>query len=113
MNKYAVKIIGTQFITHDVKQFTVERPPDYNFIPGQATDVSINAPEWKDNTHPFTFTGLQEWNYLEFTIKIYPNPKGMTHQLGRLKAGDEVIIQDAFGQYNTEAWESLLQAVQV
>ena len=85
--EHIVKILETQFITHDVKRFVVERPKDYDFIPGQATDVSLNLPEWKDNLHPFTFTGLREWDYLEFMIKIYPERHGITEMLGRTNAG--------------------------
>jgi ferredoxin-NADP reductase len=97
MSEHVVKILKTQYITHDVKRFTVERPAGYDFVPGQATDVSINLPEWKDNLHPFTFTGLQEWKHLEFTIKIYNNANGMTHQLGKMNSGAELILHDVFG----------------
>jgi ferredoxin-NADP reductase len=97
MAKHIVKILETRFITHDVKRFVVERPKGYDFMPGQATDVSINHPDWKDNLHPFTFTGLREWENLEFTIKIYHNKKGMTHQLGKMNSGAELILHDVFG----------------
>src|ERR1043165_8991093 len=97
MSEHVVKILEAHFVTHDVKRFVVERPKGYDFIPGQATDVSINLPEWKDNLHPFTFTGLKEWKNLEFTIKIYANPKGITHQLGKMNSGSELILHDVFG----------------
>lgn len=98
MEKYIVKILEAGFITHDVKRFKVERPPGYDFIPGQATDVAVNLPEWKHEFRPFTFTGLREWNYLEFMIKIYPKHNGVTKQLGMANAdGDEIIIGDVFG----------------
>jgi len=102
MEQYIVKILEAGFITHDVKRFKVERPPDYNFIPGQATEVSVNLPEWKSEKRPFTFTGLREWNYLEFMIKIYPKHNGVTKQLGMANADDELIVRDVFGtiQYN-------------
>lgn len=97
MNQYIVKILESGFITHDVKRFVVERPPGYDFVPGQATDVSVNIPKWKNEKRPFTFTGLREWNYLEFIIKIYPKRKGVTEQLGRANDGAELIIADPFG----------------
>ena len=98
MEQYIVKILEAGFITHDVKRFVVERPPGYDFIPGQATEVSVNTPEWKNESRPFTFTGLREWNYLEFMIKIYPKHNGVTKQLGMANAdGDELIIRDVFG----------------
>ncbi len=97
---YVVKVLKAQFITHDVKRFVVEKPAGYNFIPGQATEVSINLPEWKDEKRPFTFTSLQDEDYLEFMIKIYHDHNGMTAQLGRTNAGDELIIRDVWGAIN-------------
>src|SRR5262249_39397058 len=44
-----------------------------------------------------TFTSLNEYPYLEFTIKSYPDRKGVTDQLYRLNAGDELIIHDVWG----------------
>lgn len=104
MTKQIVKILSTEQVTHDVKRFTVERPAGYDFIPGQANDVSINLPDWKDELRPFTFTGLNTREHLEFTIKIYPDHHGVTEQLGKLKAGDELILHGVFGtiQYRGE-----------
>ena len=92
-----VKILETRQVTHDVKQFRVEKPKGYQFVPGQATDMSINQPEWKDNKHPFTFTGLNADPFLQFTIKGYPDRHGMTELLHQLKPGDELIIRDVWG----------------
>jgi ferredoxin-NADP reductase len=92
-----VKILEIKEVTHDTKQFRLEKPKGYHFIPGQATDVSINRPEWKDNKHPFTFTGLNEDPFLQFTIKRYPDRHGMTDQLHRLQPGDELIVRDVWG----------------
>jgi ferredoxin-NADP reductase len=92
-----VKILEIKQVTHDVKQFRVEKPKGYQFIPGQATDMSINAPEWKDNKHPFTFTGLNADPFLQFTIKRYPDHHGMTDQLHRLEPGAQLIVRDVWG----------------
>jgi len=97
MNSYIVKILEAFFITHDVKRFLVEKPEGYDFIPGQATDVSINLPQWKDILRPFTFTCLREMKYLEFTIKIYNERNGVTKMLGRMNKDDELILHDVFG----------------
>lgn len=98
--KYVVKILDTEFLTHNVKQFKVEKPHGYKFKPGQATEISINQPAWKEEKRPFTFTSLNEWEYLEFTIKIYEDHQGVTNELGKLVAGDELIIHDVFGAIN-------------
>ena len=92
-----VKIKSIGQVTHDVKQFVVEKPKGYSFTPGHATDVSINKEEWKDEKRPFTFTSLDESEDLEFTIKIYPDHDGVTEQLAKLKPGDELIVRDTWG----------------
>lgn len=97
MNEYPVKILECSYINHDVKRFIVEKPPGYTFIPGQATVVSIDLPEWKNELRPFTFTSLNEWPYLEFTIKIYNDRHGVTDQLGKTNAGARLLLHDIFG----------------
>jgi ferredoxin-NADP reductase len=100
MEEHIVKILSIQQVTHDVKRFQVEKPPGYSFIPGQATDVSINIDGYRDKKRPFTFTSLNSDTYLEFTIKIYPERKRVTNQLNTLKTGDELIIRDVWGAIN-------------
>jgi len=97
MEEHIVKILDIGQVTHDVKRFRVEKPEGYSFIPGQATEVSVNTPELKDEKRPFTFTCLNREPYLEFTIKIYPSHKGVTNELGKLKPGAELIIRDVWG----------------
>ena len=97
MSEHIVKVLESNFVTHDVKRFLVEKPLGYTFIPGQATDVSINLPEWKDQLRPFTFTGLNNWEHLEFMVKIYTDHPGVTNMLARVNEGDELILHDVFG----------------
>ena len=94
---YIVKLLEINDVTHDVKSFRFEKPLNYTFIPGQATDVSINKPGWEEKMRPFTFTSLNEYPYLEFTIKRYADHNGVTNQLHHLKKGDELIIRDVWG----------------
>jgi ferredoxin-NADP reductase len=95
--EHIVKIINVENVTHNVKRFTLSKPENYIFTPGQATDIVINKPEWLKERRPFTFTGLNEWDHLEFTIKIYDDHDGVTNQLGKLKVGDELILHDIWG----------------
>lgn len=95
--EHIVKILGTEFVTHNVKRFKLSKPDNYTFQPGQATDIVINHPNWKAERRPFTFTGLNDWDHLEFTIKIYDDHDGVTNALGKLKAGDELILHDVWG----------------
>jgi len=92
-----VAILSITPVTHDVKCFRLQKPEGYNFEPGHATDVSINKPELKNETRPFTFTALQDAPYLEFTIKRYPDRHGITDKLHQLRVGDELIIRDTWG----------------
>ena len=95
---HIVKIISTRYVTHNVKQFNVEKPKGFKFKPGHATDLSINQGKWKKKKNPFTFTSLNSDPQLQFTIKIYPDSKeGVTQHLSELKPGDELIISDAWG----------------
>ncbi len=78
--------------------------PTIHSYRGQATEVSINDNKWKTERRPFTFTSLNEWDHLEFTIKIYSDHDGVTNQLGQLKTGDELLLHDVWGaiQYKGE-----------
>lgn len=100
MEEHIVKILDITPITHDVRRFRVEKPAGYTFLPGQATEVSVIKPEWKDEKRPFTFTALNSAPYLEFTIKIYTSRNGVTNELGKLVKGDELIIRDVWGAIN-------------
>ena len=104
MEEHVVKILKVEPVTHNVRRFTVEKPAGYHFIPGQATELSINKPLWTDQKRPFTFTSLNSWPDLEFTIKIYNDHDGVTRKLGTLKNGDELILRDPWGaiQYQGE-----------
>ena len=95
--EHVVKILGTEFVTHNVKRFKLSKPGNYTFQPGQATDIVINHPDWVAERRPFTFTSLNDWDHLEFTIKIYDDHNGVTNALGKLKAGDELILHDVWG----------------
>lgn len=92
-----VQILDIQQVTHDVKSFRMEKPAGYSFLPGHATDVSINKPGLEEEVRPFTFTALASQPYLEFTIKRYADHHGITDKLHQLKPGDELIIRDSWG----------------
>ena len=101
---YTVKIHDIQDVTHDVKQIRVDKPQGYEFKPGQATEVAIDKDDWRDEKRPFTFTSLNSDDYLEFIIKVYPDHDGVTKQVGKLKRGDALIIDDPWGaiEYKSE-----------
>lgn len=100
-----IKILDIKPVTHDVKRFVLEKPKGYKFIPGQATDVSINKDGWIEKKRPFTFTSCNEDDYLEFVIKGYPRDKypnhtGVTEEIHKLNIGDELLLGDPWGTIN-------------
>ena len=97
MNQHIVKIKSIKHITHDVLQIVTEKPQQYNFTPGQATEVAINKKGWQKKKRPFTFTSLPSNDYLEFTIKTYPSHDGVTNELLKLEKNEELILHEVFG----------------
>ena len=97
MESHIVKIKSIGKVTHDVVRIVFEKPPGYTFTPGQATEIAINKKGWEEEKRPFTFTSLPGADYLEFTIKTYPERKGVTNEILNLKPGDELILHDVWG----------------
>jgi len=97
MESHIVRILDVAKVTHDVRGFKVEKPADYTFSPGQATEVAVNKKGWEEERRPFTFTNLPGDDHLEFTIKTYPERNGVTSQLLTLNRGDELILHDVWG----------------
>lgn len=94
---YTVTIQDITDITHDVRQYTFDKPDGYDFEPGQATEVSIDKEGWREEKRPFTFTCLNKDDHLQFVIKSYPEHNGVTEQVGKLQEGDAFIIDDPWG----------------
>ena len=103
---YTQKIQSIHALNHNVYCIRLDKPPGYRFVPGQATEAAVNKDGWKEEKRPFTFTGLNDAPYLEFTIKSYRGHDGVTRQVGLLKAGDELIIDDSWGaiEYKGEGY---------
>ncbi|MDC6405664.1 MULTISPECIES: flavodoxin reductase [Maribacter] len=94
-HKINIQDIG--FIRHNVLQIQTDRPSGYDFTPGQACEMSIDQPKWKEEKRPFTFTSLPDDGFLQFTIKVYPDHDGVTDQLQTLEQGDSLLISDSWG----------------
>nr|WP_295891051.1 FAD-binding oxidoreductase [uncultured Devosia sp.] len=92
-----VQILKTEMVTHNVRHYRVEKPKNFHFSPGQATEVSIDKPDWVDKKRPFTFTSLQDEPDLEFTIKSYRDHPGVTNALWGCEAGDHLLLRDVWG----------------
>lgn len=97
MKREKIKIKSHQFLNHNVIKIVAEKPEDYSYEPGQATDVAIEKDGWRDEKRPFTFTSLPSEDHLEFNIKIYPAHDGVTEQLSKLSAGDFLTVGEVYG----------------
>lgn len=97
MEEHLVRIKSIGNVTHNVLKIVTEKPEEYYFTPGQATEIAINKNGWTKETRPFTFTCVPENDYLEFTIKTYPSHNGVTNELLQLKQNDELILHEVFG----------------
>ncbi len=97
MEKHTVSIKSIENVTHDTLKIHTEKPANYTFKPGQATEIAINKNGWQNERRPFTFTSLPEDKDLQFVIKTYPEHDGATDKLLDLVPGDELILHEVFG----------------
>ncbi len=93
----SVKILNISKVTHNVRRYVLEKPESFKFEPGQATELSIDRDGYREKKRPFTFTALNDWDYLEFTIKSYFDHDGVTRALWELSPGDRLILRDPWG----------------
>lgn len=96
-NIYTLKILDTEYLTHNVKRFVVEKPLGFSYIPGHSTQLALPSPDGNEQWRSFSFTSLNEWDHLEFIIKIYNDHNGLTQQLGKVNAGASLLMKDVFG----------------
>ena len=92
-----VNIISIENATHNVMHIQTEKPKGITFTPGQAVDVAIDKSSWEEELSPFTFASLPSDEYLDFFIKVYPEHKGVTQQIGKLNKNDRISLGDVFG----------------
>ncbi|SEN14065.1 FAD-binding oxidoreductase [Nitrosomonas marina] len=95
--EFSARLLMTEFVTHDVKRFILDKPEGFNFTPGQAVEIAIDNDQWRDEARPFTPTSLVEDGVLEFIIKQYPDHQGVTQMLHKLKADASLKISKPFG----------------
>ena len=94
---HTVKLLMSQFVTHDVKRFIVSKPEGFSIVPGQGVELAIDQPGLREQGRPFTPTGLAADEVLEFTIKAYPAHAGVTQALHQLEPGAELQMTEPFG----------------
>ncbi|NIP73364.1 MAG: flavodoxin reductase [Gammaproteobacteria bacterium] len=94
---YTVNLLMSEFVTHDVKRFIVDKPDGLDYEPGQGVELAIDLPDWKDEGRPFTPTSLPQDRVLELTIKAYPDHHGVTERLHGLAPGAGLRMSKPFG----------------
>lgn len=95
MNKItAVKVLRVRHLTDSTFVLRVERN-GFEFIPGQC--VNLGLPKEAINREYSTYSGLGE-KHLEFLIKTIKNG-ALSPKLQKLKVGDEVTIDGAYGLF--------------
>ncbi len=97
MANYKVKITDVTPLVTRVFRIRTDKPANYQFTPGQATEVSLMYEGWVKEKRPFTFTCLPKDDFLEFTIKTYEDHQGVTKRISTIAPGDEFEIGDAWG----------------
>lgn len=94
---HSVTLLRSGCVTHNVLRLTTTRPDAFDFTPGQGVKLLLTKTGWENKGRPFTPTSLRDDKVLEFTIKIYDEHDGVTHQLRSLRPGDTLQVTDPFG----------------
>lgn len=84
-------------LTPDTHRYVFDKPANFDFEPGQATELTLMKDGWRDEGRKFTFTSLPDEAGLEFVIKSYPDHNGVTEQIAKLEPGDQVEIDTVVG----------------
>lgn len=89
---HTVTVRDIQQISDDIKQFRVDQPANYGYVPGQAARVTVDKPDWRGNTRAFSITSLRADSNLEFIVKIHPDRNEVTNELDKLKVSEQLVI---------------------
>lgn len=54
--EHTITIRSIEPVTHDVRRYRCDKPDDYSFRPGQATELRLDRDGWRDEARSFTFT---------------------------------------------------------
>lgn len=99
---HKVEILQKEWLTHNVMQLKLERPEGFDYKAGMAIEATLDETGFKDKWSPFTITSLPTQDELEFTIKVYPEHKGLTFALSKLNEGESILITDPFDTFKNK-----------
>lgn len=97
LSKHKVKILSAEKIAQNIYRLLLEKPEGYTFLPGQFTEVTINGENDENYKRHFSFTGLNQVNYLEFIIKSCGNNDILVKKIIGLQKDDKLIISEPQG----------------
>lgn len=89
-------------VTPDTHHLWFDRPAGFRHTPGQAVDLALDRDGWREEARPFTPVSLPEEETLQFVIKSYPDHDGVTEQIGAMRPGDRVLIDEPWGAIKDE-----------
>ncbi len=95
--QHSVKIRKIEKITHNVRRYTLEKPAGLQVRARPGHRCVDRSRGFSEKKNPLTFTALNDWDDLEFTIKSYFDHDGVTKALWELSEGDRLIIRDPWG----------------
>jgi cytochrome-b5 reductase len=96
------ELLLREFVTHDVQRYILAKPEGFSFTPGQAIELAIDEPEWRDESRPFTLTNRVGDRVLELMIKSYGSHDGVTRHLAEAKPGTKLRISEPFDSFRYE-----------
>src|SRR3989338_5078244 len=88
-----LKILEVKEIADFTKSFVLEKPKNFDYLPGQHIFVEI-APE---NGKPFSLVSSPTQNFLEFAT-IIRDDSPFKQELNVLESGDELIVSGPYGK---------------
>ena len=99
---FSTELLLREFVTHDVQRYILAKPEGFSFTPGQALEMAIDEPEWRDQARPFTLTNRVDDRVLELMIKSYGSHDGVTQHLAEAKPGTKLRISEPFDSFKYE-----------
>src|SRR3989344_5536719 len=88
-----LKILEVKEIVDFTKSFVLEKPENFDYLPGQHIFVEI-APE---NGKPFSLVSSPTQDFLEFAT-IIRKDSPFKQELNSLQLGDELIVSGPYGK---------------
>lgn len=99
---FQTELLLREFVTHDVQRYILAKPHGYRFTPGQAIELAIDEPQWRDQGRPFTLTNRVDDRVLELMVKSYGGHDGVTQRLAQAQPGQKLRISEPFDSFNYE-----------